>query len=307
MQASSTNRCLSTWLVAGLLLWPGAAARAGAVADVHVHYNWDQAELVDPAEAVRRLEAEGVVLAVVFSTPSDMARRLYQAAPGRVVPLYSPYVTPAARHTWYADESLPARVREALAEGPYRGIGEVHLIPGIGPRRDNPVLGRLLALAREFRVPFVIHTEASDWRYFLPLCRRWREVRFQWAHAGGILPPAQVARLLAACPNVWADLSARDPWHYGGLTDEAGRLLPGWRQVLERFPRRFMVGSDPVWAAHEVERWDAANEGWDHLGRLWAFHRRWLEDLPADLRRRLVLDNALEFYGAARAASASSQ
>ena len=30
--------------------------------DVHLHYNWDQAELIEPERAVQRLQAAGVLL-----------------------------------------------------------------------------------------------------------------------------------------------------------------------------------------------------------------------------------------------------
>jgi len=61
-------------------------------------------------------------------------------------------------------------VRKLLDTGDYAGIGEVHLIAGVAPRRDNPVFVGLLALAKEFKVPFLIHTDASDHRYFLSIC-----------------------------------------------------------------------------------------------------------------------------------------
>ena len=266
------------------------------LADVHLHFNWDHRELISADAVIAQLKRQSVQLGVVFSTPSELARELHAADPRRIIPLFSPYTTPTARHTWFGDADLPGKVRAALASGVYRGIGEVHLLPGIGPRRDNPVLLQLLALAAEFHVPFVIHTEAASHRYFLRLCQRFPGVRFQWAHAGGVLGPAELAPLLDACPNVWLELSARDPWHYGNFADTDGTLSPAWRAFLIRYQRRILLGSDPVWNAHQIDRWWEADEGWQHYAQLIAFHRRWLATLPPSVAERIRFTNALDFY-----------
>ena len=290
-----------SWALALALVGACAAgAEAGApapYADVHVHYNWNQAETLGPEEAVARLRAAGAVLAVAASSPPELALRLADAGRGWVLALWSPYIDPVRRHAWHRVPGVLEAARAALASGRYAGIGEVHVVSGLGPRRDDPVLEGLLSLAARRGVPFLIHTEASDYRYFLPLCRKWSRVRFLWAHAGGILPPAQVARLLEACPNVWAELSARDPWHYGGLVGPDGALRPGWRRVLLRFPDRFMIGSDPVYPGYQIHHWDRPDTGWDLLARIMRFHRRWLRGLPAEVARRVRLANALAFFG----------
>ncbi len=274
-----------------------SAGPAGeALVDVHLHFNWDHRELISAAQVIEKLDREGVATGVVFSTPPALARELQAAAPGRIIPLFSPYSTPAARHHWFRDRALPGRVREALASGRYHGIGEVHLVPGIGPRRDNPVLLQLLALAAEFDVPFVIHTEASSHRYFLPLCRRFPAVRFQWAHAGGVLGPRELSPLLDACPNVMLEFSARDPWHYGNLAEADGGLSQAWRAFFIRYQTRIMLGTDPVWNAQQIDRWWEADEGWSHYARLLAFHRRWLATLPPAVAARIRGGNARAFY-----------
>ncbi len=238
-----------------------------------------------------------MVLAVVASSPPELALRLAEAGPGWVLPLFSPYIDPVRRHVWHRVPGVLEAARAALAGGRYVGIGEVHVTSGLGPRRDDPVLDGLMALAERRGVPFMIHTEASDYRFFLPLCRRRPRLRFLWAHAGGILPPEQVARLLEACPNVWIELSARDPWHYGGIVGPAGALRAGWHELVLRFSRRVMTGSDPVYPGHEIHHWDRPDTGWDLLARLLGFHRRWIAALPADVGERVRLRNAQDFFG----------
>lgn len=279
-----------------LLLICGRAGAAGPapIADAHMHYNWNMAETLTPEQAIDIWRTNNVVLAVVAGTPPELALRLREAGGDWVLPIWSPYLTPEHRHNWFLREDVLEAARRAMAGGRYYGIGEVHLIPGLGPRRDNPVLLGLIELATEYAVPFLIHTDASDYRYLLPLCREHSETTFVWAHAGGILPPEQVGALLEACPNVYVDLSARDPKRYvaSPITDDAGRLLPGWREVVLAHPRRFMVGSDAVWPVDQMHSWFQADTGWSMLGEFLEFHRRWIADLPPQLHAALLVDNA---------------
>jgi len=265
-------------------------------ADVHLHYNWDQAELVAPAQAIRTLLDHQVVLAVVFSTPTPSALQLTGRDNLRVIHFFSPYISVRNRSHWFYDEQVLVEARAGLQDGRYQGIGEVHVVSGMGPRRDNKILQGLLRLAAEFNVPFNIHTEASSYAFLQPLCQQHPTVRFLWAHAGGILGPSHAEAIIHACPNVWLELSAKDPWHYGGLVDENGRLRPEWREILSKYPQRFMVGTDPVWKAQERHRWDEADAGWLHYAEFIRFHRDWLAQLPVAVEKKIRLDNALQFF-----------
>ncbi|HSH85497.1 MAG TPA: hypothetical protein VK979_10135 [Guyparkeria sp.] len=64
----------------------------------------------------------------------------------------------------------------------------------------------------------------------------------------GSITPGQVADVLRRCSYVWAELSARDPWRFvnNPITGDDGALLPEWRDLIECFSDRFMVGPDPV-------------------------------------------------------------
>ena len=106
---------------------------------------------------------------------------------------------------------------------------------------------------------------------------------------------------LAACGNLWAGLAARDPWRFvnNPITDAQGKLLHAWRTLLLRYPDRFMVGSDTVWPVDQLDRWDEADTGWQELGRFWAWHRSWLEQLPDGVARRIGCENAVKLFRAA--------
>ena len=271
-------------------------AESPRMADVHLHYNWDHAELISASEAVAILRDNNVQLAVVFSVPSEQARDLVDAGGDWIIPFYSPYYDAANRYGWFYDPQVLIHARKALATGYYKGIGEVHLVSGIGPRRDNPIFQGLLKLANEFKVPVNIHTDAANYRYLLPVCQQYPDLRFIWAHAGGQMGPDDMRGLFAHCNNVWVEFSARDPWHYGNLTDKDGRLLEGWIDVISDYPDRFMLGTDPVWNAQQMYRWYEADEGWSHYHQLNRYHRTWVRQLPAPLEKRLLWTNAVEFF-----------
>jgi hypothetical protein len=88
------------------------------------------------------------------------------------------------------------------------------------------------------------------------------------AHAGVVADAALIGRLMAAHPNIQADLSMRldrvggwpEPGKTGPVVDGKGSILladgslqPEWRALIERYPDRFMFGMDlsrterPTW------------------------------------------------------------
>lgn len=294
-----TNTLLIPFLV---ILCAGAqASEEMPIADVHIHYNIDQAEVTDTEDALKQLNDNNVLFGVISSKPPAMALDLVDAAGGWIIPFYMPYLEPDRKRDWYFDERVLPASREALKSGRFKGLGELHLIVGYAPALNKPqeVIDGMLELAKEFDVPINIHAEASSHLYFLPLCQRHPDVKIQWAHAGSPLPPDEVALLLRACPNVWVDLSARDHMRYGQMypiINDKGYLLPEWRKFVIEFQNRIMIGSDPTYLEGEAS-WEMANTGWNHVSEVIAFHRRWLDGLPAEIRAKIATENARRFFG----------
>jgi predicted TIM-barrel fold metal-dependent hydrolase len=303
MGTGQTTGNLILKLVASLLL---VLCLAGTVlaedvppfADIHLHYKWNQAEVTSTKEAIESLQRNNIVLAVVSSTPPELALSLHKAAGDWVIPLYQPYYDGSGRFHWYRDKDVPVQTRQALQNGVYKGIGEIHLTAGIGPTPRNPILNALLKLAAEFNVPVLIHTESSSEDYLGSICQAHPDTRFLWAHAGGLLGPKQVAALLEKCPNVWVEFSARDHWKYvnSPIVDNQGCLTKDWQQVVVSHPHRFMTGSDPLWPVEFRNNWDTPDTGWQQLDELIQYHRRWLACLPATVEPRVRLENAREFF-----------
>jgi len=264
-------------------------------ADIHLHFKWDQKEIISAEEVVEKLAANNVVLATVSGMPPKLALELTQAGGEWILPFFSPYKDAIHRNHWFTDETVLSDAEEALASGQYKGIGEVHIWSSFGPRRDNAVFVGLLDLAQKYRVPFLIHTEASSHIFFAEICQAHPQVKFLWAHAGSHLKPDAVEELMAQCPNVWVEVSARDPWRYDTLVDEQKQLLPGWRELFIKYQNRFMTGTDPVWNVRRGQTWDQADEGWNHYDMLLAFHRQWLKQLPPEVEAKIRLHNAKRF------------
>ncbi len=294
-----SNRRRRRWILGALLcLSPVALLAAPPLADIHLHWKWNQKEVTSPQAAIGILRQENVGLAVVTGTPPELALELHELAPETVVPIYGLYRIPGEWSTWHHDDGLLRRVRKALASGEYRGIGEVHMIGGFISHWKNPVIAGLFELAAEFDVPVLIHTEFSRANYTLAMCQAFPNTRFLWAHAGSMLSPAEVERVLDGCPNVQAELSARDPWRHRGnpIVDEQGELKAEWRALIVQHADRFMVGSDPVWPVEQLNPWDEPDTGWQELHRFLSFHRNWLDTLPADKAKAIRWDNAQRFF-----------
>jgi hypothetical protein len=109
-----------------------------------------------------------------------------------------------------------------------------------------------------------------------------RDVHLIWAHTGiGGAPAARVDQLLARYPLLMGELSYRP-----GLSCDIGRLCPEWRDLLLKYPTRFMIGSD-TWV----------NQRWLYYDDLMKGYRTWLGDLPADVARRVAWENGAQLFG----------
>ena len=265
-------------------------------ADVHVHFNWDQKEIISAEEIVARMKKAGIAFSVVTATPTELALELRRAGGDLVIPFFSPYTHPLGRRDWYLHERTVALAEAGLRQGLYHGIGEVHLMAGFKPRADNPVFRRLLGLAERYEVPVLVHVDAGNEKTFSAICQRHNQLQFIFAHAGGNLYPRHIRRVIEDCENVAIEFSARDPWRYGGLTGSDGLLLPAWRELVLEYPERFVVGTDPVWKVTRTQTWDQPDEGWDYFEQLLEYHRNWIAALPPAVQKKLSLENARRLF-----------
>src|SRR5690606_5109445 len=124
-------RKITGGVLGAMALCAASAANGGEsrpplpIFDVHVHYNEIDELSVSPSGALALFDRSGVRMALVSSTPDRQTVKLLRAAPGRIVAELRPYRKPGLEETWFRDASVPAYLRERLAEGvDYKGIGE---------------------------------------------------------------------------------------------------------------------------------------------------------------------------------------
>ena len=213
-----------------------------------------------------------------------------QSAPGAadslvVVPFIRLYRNRADYDNWFRDESIYDMVQSELgrgtAAGAFRGLGEFHLYDSANA--NGPVAKRLMALAEEKKLAVLAHVD--DVAIDLLMANtpsKGRQVRLIWAHTGiGGAPVARVDQLFARYPMLVGELSYRP-----GLTCDGGKLCPEWRELLLKYPNRFMIGSD-TWV----------NERWQSYDELMKGYRAWLGDLPPELARKIGWENGAALFG----------
>lgn len=86
---------------------------------------------------------------------------------------------------------------------------------------------------------------------------------------------------MARYPTLYADTSYRET----DILTNAEGIDEEWRQLLERFAERFMVGSD-TWI----------NDQWEDYDHLIAINRRWLAHLTAEMARKTAYQNAVRLF-----------
>ena len=279
------------------LAW--AADYAGPIFDAHLHYNeeaWNGQTGPHPlSDVLARMQRNGVKAVLANSRPNDGTQALAAAraetrkAGVSVVPLIRLYRNRADYSNWFRDESIFEMVQTELARGtpagPYRGVGEFHLYESSDA--NGPVARKLMALAEEKNLFVLAHVDDLAIDLLMGnTASKGRQVRLIWAHSGiGGASVARVDALLAKYPLLMGELSYRP-----GLTcpDDKGRelLCPEWRELLLKYPSRFMIGSD-TWI----------NQRWLYYDALMQGYRGWLGDLPADVARKIAWDNGAALFG----------
>ena len=260
-------------------------------ADSHIHYNWDHRAETSVEEVVEILKLHNVGLTIIAGTPSPLALELREQAGDWVVPFFSPYIHELGKRDWYLDDKVVKKAEQGLKDGHYFGIGEVHFTSGFKPKTNNRIFLSLIDLAKKYDVPVMIHSDSGNEQTFLRLCSANPQVRMIFAHAGGNLDPVHIEKVLEGCSNVWMDFAARDPWRYDGISKEDHTLLDEWKELVIKYPLRFITGTDPVWKVTRGSRWDTDDEGWQYYKQLYDFHWAWLNELPEDVRRKIAWEN----------------
>ena len=288
------RRFCTAWLLASCALLAHAADYSGPLFDAHLHYNDEafdgQAGPHPPADVLSRMQRNGVRAVVANSRPNDgtltlAASPLTRQAGVTVVPFVRLYRNRADYDGWYRDESIYTMVLAELARGtaagPYRGLGEFHLYDSANA--NGPVAKKLMALAEEKELVVLAHVDDTAIDLLMAnTASKGRRLRLIWAHTGiGGASVARVEQLFTRYPLLMGELSYRP-----GLTCDGGQLCPEWRELLLKFPGRFLIGSD-TWV----------NQRWSDYDGLMKGYRTWLGDLPPEVARRIGWGNGAQLFG----------
>lgn len=175
---------------------------------------------------------------------------------------------------------------------------------------DHPLMLLLADIAAEHNVPIDLHMEAvpedmpapenlkapnppalhGNFAALERLLAHNPRTKLIWAHAGqdntGFRTPEIMRGLLARHPNLYMEIKY-DPTALGKNPplDESGKLKPEWLKLYEDFPDRFLIGSDQHYDPLATVP----------LARAQA-NARLLDQLPADLRRKIAFENPLRLY-----------
>jgi hypothetical protein len=247
---------------------PAAAQDKLPIFDAHVHYSHDAVEQVPPKAAVEILRRAGLRKVMVSSSDDNGTQLLLKEAPDLIVPSLRPYRQRSDAAGWTNDPTIIDYIEGRLKVHTYRALGEFH---AYGADIDKPVVQRMIALARQYKLLLHAHSDADA---IDRIFKTYPEAIVLWAHAG-FDRPERVREILRTYPNLWADLAFRTDQANGGV------VAPEWKLAFEEFPDRFMVGTDTF----TPERWYFIEE---HAN----FSRRWLSSLPKDLAERIGYRNA---------------
>jgi len=230
--------------------------------DAHVHLNDEGLQL----EMMRRFGAQRAVVFWGRNSDNESIAEAARRHPDRFIAFAS--ISPersAYRKAWDVhDTALLQSLDELLASGRFKGIGEISAVhfpsPGFAETDYDPMgpmMHGILALARRYRVPVMLHVESTRMHELSRLLEEFDDVAVIWAH-GGYTPLFLARRMLERHPNLTYELSARTwPRHprspdYTILRD-GQNVWPEWLELIESKADRFIVGTDASHRSRESE------------------------------------------------------
>ncbi len=208
---------------------------------------------------IRVMNIHGIAKSIIFrgrDKNSDYVLEAVARYPDRLIPSYRPnvYEIPEA---WLAnDPAVLAELEWELRSGKFRGVGEVNNVnvaadwmgpeAGLGERLlavevspTSPMMVSLFRLARERNLFVNVHNEIYYYRELMDALKQFPDVTVLWSHGGGVdFYGLEIA--LKDHPNLHIDLSGLE----NSMFQDGERIQTAWREVIERYPDRFLVGYD---------------------------------------------------------------
>jgi hypothetical protein len=253
-------------------VFPARAADPIEIFDAHLHYNWEPKPYYQPDEVLALFKKHRITGILATSRPNTGTHALVDAKGEGlwVVPFIRPYRVRPDIQTWFNDPIIFELVQDEFKRGYYRGIGEFHLH---GKAAESEWVKKTV----DFAVANNLYLHAhSDDEAIEILMRHNPKAQVIWAHTGFGLSTDRVAAMLTKYPKLWGELSYRS-----GIVDGSGKLTAEWRNMFEKYPDRFLLGSD-TWVP----------ERWASYGDIMAGYRAWLAQLPPKIAEQIANGNA---------------
>lgn len=248
--------------------------------DAHMHYNWEPKPYYSVDEVLAVFKKNRVTGILSTSRPNTGTIALMDAKAANkadglfIVPFIRPYRIRADIQTWFNDPTIFDLIQDEYKRGYYRGIGEFHVS---GKAAASEWVKKTVNFAVEHDL--YLHAHSDDEAVEILMSHN-PKARIIWAHTGFGLGTDRVAEMMAKYPQLWGELSYRS-----GITSGGGKLTPEWRALFEKFPDRFLLGSD-TWVP----------ERWASYGSTMAEYRAWLAQLPPDIAAKIANGNARRLF-----------
>lgn len=178
------------------------------------------------------------------------------------------------------DASFMSKVERWAKSGDFSLIGELVLHDD---RRNQDISAsgsmfkRTLKIASAYQMPLLIHTfydfrsERGE-KTFLKTLRKHKDVTVIWAHMCGFSTPTRIKALFEEFPRLHCDLAYLSKLQYitgEGVVDEDFNFTPEWKELIESYPERFLVGIDVTTQEQYLEEYsDYVNAFRTALGSL---------------------------------------
>jgi hypothetical protein len=261
-------------LIGALLFALGSSADAEpagnppSLIDAHSHAMMINRAVPNPDDEIqlfKRVSLSGVVL---ISTNFQLLKDLSARHPGFIFPFIN-LAREDGLKVLPLNETRVQQITMALDSGAC-GVGELPLrtfhrektsSEGEEVALDHPILAKIYELAAQRSVPVMMHVNLEDdstVEEFKRMLAAHPKTTFILAHAGTPARASLVGELMTTHANLQADLSGRlDPVgrvrippamaayvSANRITESGDRLKDEWRNLLERFPDRFLFGLD---------------------------------------------------------------
>lgn len=277
------NRHLFLYLLLTLLGSHTQAALALRLIDAHSHHERDYEAEFDCADVIAAIDSASVERVLITSRANHSSQRCFKRYTDRIIPFYSVYRGAQDKQTWMHQPTKVEEARVALESSNWAGIGELHIF---AQDRESEVLAGLVGLARQHRLPMLIHGDAAVIDRVFTLNP---DARVLWAHLGTQPEIDMLQQMLDRYPKgLYIDTSVRDTLLLGNPVvngPQRDRLTPEWHAFLVRNQDRLLVAVD----TYSLNRWRNYAEVADQI-------RLWLRHLPSAVATKLAYTNAQRFF-----------